>query len=140
MNLTLKRIRAAHFEAFTSSGHKIALDGPPHIGGQNRGARPMEMVLIGLAGCSSVDILMILEKGRHAVEDLEIEVSAVRTDAVPAVFSDIHLIFIASGSMQEKHLNRAASLSMEKYCSVAQMLLPKVRITHETQLRKSPQG
>jgi putative redox protein len=140
MHLTLKRIDAAHFEALTPSGHRVLLDGPAEIGGLDRGARPMEMVLIGLAGCSAVDVLLILQKGRHAVHDLEVEVEANRAHAVPAVFTDIHLIFTGEGTMSKAHLERAVSLSMEKYCSVAQMLAPTVKITHKTQLRKTQNG
>lgn len=134
MNVTIKRVNAAHFEAFTQSGHRIPLDGPADIGGENRGARPMEMVLVGLAGCSAVDILHILQKGRASVDDVEIEVAAKRADAIPAVFSEIHLRFRVSGSMSTAQAERAAMLSMEKYCSVARMLAPTVQITHEIQL------
>ena len=138
MNVTIKRVNGAHFEALTQSGHRIQLDGPPDIGGQNMGARPMEMVLVGLAGCSAVDILHILQKGRTSVQDVEIHVSAIRADAIPAVFSEIHLRFHVSGSMTEAQAKRAAHLSMDKYCSVAMMLVPTVKITHEIQLTSSP--
>lgn len=140
MHVTLKQIDAAHFEALTPSGHRVLLDGPAEIGGLNRGARPMEMVLVGLAGCSAVDVLLILQKGRHDIHDLEVEVDAHRADAIPAVFTDIHLIFSAQGTMSKAHLERAVSLSMEKYCSVALMLAPTVKITHKTQLRKARDG
>ena len=132
--ITLKRKEGFKFEAINSLGKTAILDGPASIGGTDDGVRPMEMVLMGLAGCSSFDVLHILQKGRQDVEDLEVKVKAERVDAVPAVFTKIHLHFIASGGMTEKRLAQAVELSMEKYCSVSAMLAKSVEITHSYEI------
>ena len=94
----------------------------------------MEMVLMGVAGCSAVDLLLILGKQRQEPEDVNISVKANRVDEIPSVFSDIHVHFEVSGKVDEKKLIRAASLSLDKYCSVAKMLSPTVEITHSISL------
>ena len=132
MQVSLKRISGSKFEAVNEEGNGTVLDGPEIVGGVKAGVRPMEMVLMGLAGCAGVDVLLILQKGKHRVDTLDIQVDGTRADAVPAVFTDIHIVFEASGDFTEKQLARAADLSLEKYCSVATMLRPGVSITHET--------
>lgn len=136
MEVNLRRVSGCKFEATNENGNTATLDGPPSVGGQDAGVRPMEMVLMGLAGCSAVDVLLILEKGRQEVEDLDIRVSAERVDAVPAVFSTIHLHFAASGAVDEKKLQRAVALTMKKYCSVATMLEKTAEITHSCSVKK----
>ncbi len=128
MNIKLVRDSGVAFTCISGQGHQVRLDGPPSVGGQDSGTRPMEMVLMGLAGCSAVDLVLILEKMRLPPGKMEISVDATRADAVPAVFTDIHMTFKASGVPADK-LQRAADLSVEKYCSVAHMLQPKVKIT-----------
>ena len=122
MHVTLKRQSGAHFVAKNEQGVTVDVDGPPGVGGDDKGVRPMQMVLVGLAGCMSVDILHILQKGRFEVEDLSIDVDATRVDAVPAVFDTIALTVRGKGNFTEAKLVRAVDLSLEKYCSVAQML------------------
>ena len=120
------------FMAETGSGHTVVMDGPPEHGGRNMAARPMEMVLVGLGGCSTFDVVDILKKSRQMVEECELEIEAQRADAIPAVFTDIHMIFILKGTdLSDKHVGRAVNLSMEKYCSVVEMLRNNVNITHE---------
>ena len=119
------------FAAQTGSGHSVVMDGPPEHGGRNLAARPMEMILVGLGGCSAFDVMEILEKSRQSVTDCQIDIEAKRADAVPAVFTKIHLHFIVSGNnLKEKLVQRAVELSMEKYCSVAVMLRDKVDISY----------
>lgn len=131
MKAKLKKISKIGFEAVTESGHTLVLDGSPDNGGENAGARPMEMVLLGLAGCSGIDVALILEKSRQPIDDCEIAVSANRADSVPAVFTDIHLEYTVSGeNIEPRKVERAINLSMEKYCSVTRMLEPTVKITH----------
>ena len=102
---------------------------------QNLGLRPMETVLCGLVGCSGIDVALILEKARQKIDDCEIEVEAKRADAVPAVFTDIHVHYRITGSdLDPKKVSRAVSLSMEKYCSVTKMLEPTVSITHDFEI------
>ena len=132
MNIKLKHLSGAKFEAINEEGQTAVLDGPEVVGGKGEGVRPMEMVLMGLAGCAAVDVLLILQKGRQEVVNLDIDVKATRADAVPAVFRDIHIVFTAGGTFTEKQLARAAGLSIEKYCSAAAMLRPGVEITHDT--------
>jgi putative redox protein len=127
--IQLKRISGYKFEASNSIGKTAILDGPAKIGGTDDGLRPMEMLLIGLAGCSSFDVLMILEKGRQDVQDLDVSVKAERADAVPAVFTDIHVHFRATGGLTVKRLESAVQMSMEKYCSVSAMLGKAANIT-----------
>jgi len=131
MRVTLKRTRGAQFLASNGAGQTALIDGPADIGGQGEGVRPMEMLLMSLAGCSAMDVLLILQKQRQPVSDLTVDVEGKRADAVPAVYTDIHLIFTASGDLDAQKLARAVALSMEKYCSVTKMLEPTVRITHE---------
>jgi putative redox protein len=134
LHIQLTRSSGYIYNANNSHGQSVRLDGPAHLGGMMEGFRPMEMVLVGLAGCSAVDIEHILEKGRHSLQTLTVEVTGQRANNVPAVFTDIHVVFSASGSFDQKTLERAVTLSMETYCSVAKMLDGQVRITHQANL------
>ncbi len=119
------------FMGTSESGHTIVLDA-------NAGAlapSPLENVLISLGACSSVDVVSILEKSRQNIQDCKVEITAQRVDTVPKLFSDIHLHFIIEGvDVSEKHVERAVSLSADKYCSVALMLNKSVNITHDFEI------
>jgi putative redox protein len=131
MDVTLRRLSGAAFEVRSAGGQTMVLAGPPSVGGAGEGMRPMEALLSALASCSAVDVLMILQQQREPLADLEIFVHGERADAVPAVFTAIHLHFAAGGAVLPGKLTRAVRLSMEKYCSVAAMLgAGGVRITH----------
>jgi putative redox protein len=120
------------FEAESGSGHKVTMDGPPDLGGQNHGSRPMEMILMGLGGCASFDVVSMLQKGRQKIVSCIAECSAERADTVPAVFTKIHLNFVISGQqLKESLVKRAVTLSAEKYCS-ASILMERagVKLTH----------
>ena len=120
-----------HFIGETGSGHTVLMDGSPEHGGQDKGARPMEMILLGLGGCASIDLMLMLEKSRQQVTDCRVEISAERADAVPAVFTSIHLEFVVTGrELSDKHVARAVELSATKYCSVSKMLESSVALTH----------
>ena len=121
----------------SGSGHEIIMDGPENAGGKNQGARPMEMLLLGVGGCSTFDVVSILKKSRQAVTDCVAEVEAARADAVPAVFETIHIHFIVSGeNLDEKKVKRAVELSADKYCSASIMLAKAgVKITHDFEIR-----
>ncbi len=135
MIVTLKQLEGVNFIATTESGHEISIDGSDQVGGQNRGARPMEIVLAGLGGCSSIDVMSILKKSRVDVADCKIEINAERADAVPSVFSKIHVHYIFSGNqLDQKKVSRAVSLSMEKYCSVTRMLEKTADITYDFEI------
>ena len=123
----------ACFQAESGSGHTILMDGPPDHGGQNRGARPMETLLMSVGGCSAFDVVHILRKSRQNVTGCRCELSAERAeDEVPAVFTKIHLHFVVSGEdLKEAQVKRAVSLSVEKYCSASIMLTRGgVEVTH----------
>ena len=132
MNATIKWVDGVMFLGESGSGHSIVMDGAPDQGGRNMGSRPMEMVLMGLGGCASFDVMTILKKGRQQVSECKTELKAERVDAVPAVFSKINLHFIVSGSnLKEAQVKRAVELSAEKYCSASIMLgAAGVEMTH----------
>jgi len=119
----------------SGSGHGIVIDGPPDHGGRNLGVRPMELLLMGVGSCSAFDVVHILKKGRHPVEDCEVEVSAKRAETVPKVFTKIHLHFIVKGhGLSENAVERAVKLSAEKYCSASIMLGKAAEISHDFQV------
>ena len=123
------------FEAIADSGHKVMMDASPAVGGENRGSRPMELLLMGLGGCSSIDVTMMLEKSRQDVTDCRAVIEAERADAIPAVFTRIHVHFIVTGKgLSEKHVARAVQLSSEKYCSASIMLAKAAEITHDFEI------
>jgi putative redox protein len=123
MKATVKWVDGAMFLAESGSGHTVVMDGPPDAGGRNLGVRPMEMLLLGLGGCSAYDVMSMLKKSRQNVSGCRTELEAERADAVPAVFTKIHLHFVVSGrNLKESHVARAVSLSAEKYCSASIML------------------
>ncbi|VUD40361.1 hypothetical protein TDB9533_00147 [Thalassocella blandensis] len=132
MQASVKWIDGASFVGESGSGHSVVMDGPADHGGRNIGIRPMEMILIGLGGCSTFDVISILQKSRQDVHDCRVEVQAERADAVPAVFTKINLHFVVSGAgLKENHVKRAVELSAEKYCSASIMLEKAgVEITH----------
>ena len=133
MKATIKWVDDVMFLGESGSGHSVVMDGAPDQGGKNMGVRPMEMVLMGLGGCASFDVMTMLQKGRQKVTDCRTELEAERVDAVPAVFSKIHLHFIVSGtSLKDSQVKRAVELSAEKYCSASRMLVAGgVNITHD---------
>ena len=123
------------FLAESASGHTVVMDGPEENGGRNIGFRPMEMVLLGLAGCTSYDVIHILGKARQNVTDCVAEVKAVRAESIPAVFTDIHLHFLVAGvNLKQAHVERAIKLSSEKYCSASIMLGKTASITHDFEI------
>jgi len=127
----------AKFIAETASGHQIVMDGPPDHGGKNQGARPMEVVLSGMGGCSAFDVVHILKKSRQDVVDCVAEIEAQRADDVPSVFTDIHIHFVVTGrKLKENQVANAVRLSAEKYCSASIMLSRGgVNITHSYDIR-----
>lgn len=137
MQATVKWTDAVQFVAESGSGHALVVDGPAEKGGRNTGARPMELLLMGLGSCSNFDVVTILQKARQEVSDCRVDVQAERVDAVPAVFSKIHLHFVVSGkALKEKQVEKAVRLSAEKYCSASIMLgQAGVEITHSFEVQ-----
>jgi len=132
MKATVKWVDNAMFLGESGSGHAVVMDGPEDHGGRNMGIRPMEMLLLGLGGCTSFDVMSILSKQRLDVHDCVAEIEAERADAVPSVFTKIHVHFKVSGrNLKESLVERAVKLSAEKYCSASIMLEQAgVEITH----------
>ena len=126
----------AMFLGESGSGHVVVMDGPPENGGRNLGVRPMEMLLLGLGGCSNFDVVSILKKSRPAVESCEAFLEAERAGEDPKVFTKIHLHFVVKGrGLKEAQVKRAVELSAEKYCSASIMLgRAGVEISHDYEI------
>jgi len=132
MKCRIKWLDHMSFVGESDSGHSVVMDGAPEAGGRNLGVRPMEMVLLGLGGCTSFDVISILQKSRQPVSDCIVEIEAERADSVPKVFTKIHIHFIVSGrGLDESKVDRAVNLSADKYCSVSRMLEKAATITHD---------
>ena len=139
MKATIKWVDNAMFLGVSGSGHSVVLDGPPEEGGRNQGVRPMEMLLMGLGGCTSFDVVSILKKGRQKVDDCTVEITAQRAAGIPSVFARIHIGFTVMGSeLKQAAVERAIRLSVEKYCSASIMLeRGGVEISHDFQVISS---
>ena len=132
MEIKLTRLNDAFaFQAENEEGQSIHIDSNPAIGGKGLGMRPMEILASSLASCASIDVLLILKKKRVKLESYEVNVSASRKFSVPAVFESIHLTFRIGENDSRKAVEKAAKLSVEKYCSVAAMLIADCQITYE---------
>lgn len=135
MKARIKWIEQSTFVAQSGSGHSVVLDGPPEAGGQNLGIRPMEMVLLGLGGCTAFDVVDILRKKREQVTGCVVEIEAERAETVPKVLTKIHVRYIVTGkNIKEESVKRAVELSAEKYCSVSIMLGKTAHMTHDYQV------
>ena len=134
MKATVKWVDNVMFVGESGSGHTVVMDGSPDHGGRNVGIRPMELVLIG--GCSSFDVVLILEKARQNVFDCRAELQAKRADSVPAVFTHIHVHFVVTGKdLKASAVERAVNLSTHKYCSASRMLIDSgVEVTHSYEI------
>ena len=136
MKARIKWVENATFLAESGSGHMVTMDGPPDSGGRNLGPRPMEMMLIGMGGCTTFDVVHILKKSREPVTDCVAELSAERAESEPKVFTRIHVHFIVKGrGLKEAKVRKAVELSAEKYCSASIMLgQAGVDITHDFEI------
>jgi len=136
MRAVVKWVDGVQFLAESGTGHSVVIDGPEDHGGRNTGPRPMEMLLLGIGGCASYDVISILNKSRQKFIDCRCEVEAERADAVPAVFTKIHLKFIVTGTqLKETNVARAVELSATKYCSASIMMgAAGVEVTHSYEI------
>lgn len=135
MQARVKWLDNLSFVGESGSGHSVVMDGSVEHGGRDLGVRPMEMVLIGLGGCSSIDVLLMLKKARQDVTDCQVLVEAERADAVPAVFTSVVLKFVIEGrKLSSKQVERIVALSVEKYCSVTKMLENSVDISFKIEI------
>ncbi len=125
------------YVAQSPSGHALVIDGPPELGGHNLGPRPMELLLMGMGGCTAIDVVNILRKARQELRGCELQIDAERADSDPKVFTTIRVHFILTGkSLSAKHVERAIHLSAEKYCSASIMLGKTAQISHTFEIRE----
>ena len=141
MKARVKWVEDVTFVGESGSGHAVVMDGPPESGGRNLGVRPMELMLIGMGGCTAFDVVLILEKARQKVTDCVVEIEAERADTVPRVFTRIHVHFIVTGfGLADKQVARAVELSAEKYCSASIMLGKSANISHDYHVIEAAAG
>ncbi len=135
MNISVEWIDGMLMIGKSDSGHAIVMDGPPEIGGENLGVRPMEMLLLGMTGCTVIDVVSTLKKMREDVVDCQTQVSADRAAEYPKVFTNIHVHFILSGKqLNPSKVDKAIKLSAEKYCSASIMIGKTAIITHDYEI------
>ncbi|MHB1077557.1 OsmC family protein [Thiobacillus sp.] len=138
MKARVKLIEGVSFVGQSESGHSVVMDGPPDSGGKNLGVRPMEMLLLGLGGCSAFDVVHILRKSRQQVTDCVADLSAERADTDPKVFTKIHVHFTVTGkTLDPKRVEQAVKLSAEKYCSASIMLGKVAEVTHDFEIQEA---
>lgn len=141
MKVRIKWVEGVCFVGESETGHAVVLDGAPENGGRNIGMRPMEMLLIGMGGCTSFDVVTILKKARQPIVDCVAEIQAERANEVPKVFTKIHVHFVVTGDgLSQTQVERAVKLSAEKYCSASIMLSKSVEITHDFEIKTSEQA
>ena len=139
MKAQVKWIDGVSFVGESDSGHALVMDGSAEAGGRNIGMRPMELLLIGMGGCTSFDVVTILNKARQPVTDCVAQISADRATSVPHVFTKIHVHFVVTGKgLNPAQVERAIKLSAEKYCSASIMLGKSAAITHDFEIAEAP--
>jgi putative redox protein len=139
MKATVKWVGEVGFAGVADTGHTVTMDGTPEHGGRNRGARPMELVLIGTGGCSAFDVVHILRKARQDIRDCVLTLDAERAATEPKVFTRIHMHFTVTGKgLSPAQVERAIKLSAEKYCSASIMLAKTAQITHDFEIIDAP--
>lgn len=135
MKTRIKWIQDVMFVGESGSGHSVIMDGAPEAGGRNLGFRPMEMLLLGLGGCSAFDVMMILKRGREQVTDCVVEIDGERAQTDPKVFTKIALKYIVTGrGLDPKKVERAVALSANKYCSASAILAKTAELTHTIEI------
>ena len=135
MNISVNWVDGMLMVGKSHSGHSITMDGPPEIGGDNLGVRPMEMLLLGVAGCTMIDVVTTLKKMRQELTHCETKVNAERANDHPKVFTDIHIQFLVKGKdLDSKKVEKAITLSAEKYCSASIMLGKTASISHDFEI------
>lgn len=135
MKARVKWVEQVSFLGETESGHAVLMDGAPAAGGRNLGPRPMEMLLLGMGGCTSFDVIGILKKSRQAVSDCYVEIEAERAETDPKVFTRIHMHFVVTGkALKAEVVERAIKLSADKYCSASIMLGKTAALSHDFEI------
>lgn len=124
--------------AESGSGHALVMDGSPEGGGANLGPRPMEMLLLGMGGCSTYDVVQILQRGRHAITGCTVQIKAERATTDPKVFTTIHMHYVVSGrALNVQAVERAIALSHDKYCSASIMLGAVAKLSSDFEIKES---
>ena len=132
MKARIKWVQDVMFVGESGSGHSVVMDGAPDSGGRNLGVRPMEMLLIGLGGCSAFDVVMILKRGREQVTDCVVELDGERAATDPKVYTKVTMRYIVTGrNLDPQKVERAVKLSEEKYCSASAMFRHTAELAHE---------
>ena len=135
MKCRIKWLDHMSFVGESGSGHSVVMDSAAEAGGRDLGVRPMEMLLLGLGGCTSFDVVSILKKSRQELVDCEAHIEAERASDIPKVFTKIHIHFVVSGrDLDEARVKRAVELSADKYCSASRMLEKAAEITHDYEI------
>lgn len=135
MKATVKWLDNMSFVGESGSGHSVVMDGPPDDGGRDLGVRPMEMVLLGMGGCTAFDVVHILKRARQDIVDCHVELEAERATEIPKVFTKIHAHYVIKGKgLDSKKVERAITMTADKYCSVSIMLASCVEITHDFEI------
>jgi putative redox protein len=135
MKARIKWVEDVMFLGESGTGHTVVMDGPEESGGHGTGMRPMELLLLGMGGCTSYDVVEILKKARQKVTDVVIEINSERSDEVPKVFTKINVHYKVTGmNVKEAHVKRAVELSTEKYCSASIMLGKTAEISHSYEI------
>lgn len=138
MEARVKWVERRTFLGESGSGHTVVMDGAPDAGGRDLGVRPMEMLLLGMGGCTAFDVVEILQKGREPVEDVVIELSGERSEVIPKVFTRIGVKYIITGKgLNPDKVERAVHLSAGKYCSATIMMGATAEITHTIEIVES---
>lgn len=135
VKIELKRLNDAyHMEATNEQGATLHMDASPDMGGQNKGMRPMQIVLTALGGCSVIDVISILKKQKQDLKDIQVTVTGERENVAPSPYTEANVHFRLYGKLDEEKVSKAVSLSVDKYCSVAESLKPQTRITHSFEI------
>ncbi|HEY6641444.1 OsmC family protein [Povalibacter sp.] len=138
MKAKVKWVQDVTFLGESGSGHSVVMDGAPEAGGRNLGFRPMEMLLMGLAGCSAFDVVLILKRGREDITDCVVDVDGDRAETDPKVFTHVRMHYIVTGrNLDPKKVERAVKLSEEKYCSASAMFGKTATLNHTIEIREA---
>jgi putative redox protein len=135
MKARVKWVEDVMFLGESGTGHSVVMDGPEEAGGHGTGMRPMELLLLGLGGCTAFDVVTMLKKSRQKIHDCVIEITSERSESIPKVFTHIHVHYKVIGiRLKEAQVKRAVELSTEKYCSASLMLGKAAEITHDYEI------
>ncbi len=140
VSVDLRQIEGISFAAKAGTGHWVAMDGPAEHGGSNGASKPLELFLMGLAGCSGMDVVSILSRMRVDLQDFRMEVKAPRTEEHPKVFTRVEIIYHLYGDVTEAQAEKAVNLSQDKFCSASAMLKPGVPIEHQIVIHRKEEA